>query len=587
MTNPSDWKITFGLAQALGNNKQHQDAVETLEKLIKDNADRISNDEDFKDKYWNNMLLLIGYWNIEQKNFAAAELAYKKLLDEAMTRETFETFARKAALVMTSVFNEQSKHQDTVDLLLSLEARPDQEKGNWLFTLLCFYLGTDDLDLHDRIFTAAHNVDQLGVVTEKYRAIVEKLRSDESEIGAYLHLRYWLAASLWSHQCREEKETALETWEENLNMELPEGAEDGPLVSYARFLSALKLAVALLDSAKEAGLSKPMSPAAEAYARRLERLSHGNPEYVRDTTRDIRISLARLHHLAGDDGRAKDLLLEILRTGLQTFMEHRSERSETFKNGLYRVAIVLQAMDDDVNAIAAWRCFTPTRSVDEENSSDGEEADADEEDADDEEEKVSAENKVQSAENETSAPKDEQAVAGAEQEDVATQDIPPDGEATANGKESHESPKVDTEAESQASEKPDEIPPGVLGSSCDGLCGYEWTYVDDLYSCKDCLDLQLNPSCYAKLQAGTLNPKVCDKRHSHIYLPPFDRVKWEALAEDEMWVGDEVVKVEQWVESIRREWGIDEGSLKAREKLVRATMKIQRAWRLFKPPGGE
>ncbi|KAK4495710.1 hypothetical protein PRZ48_012978 [Zasmidium cellare] len=582
---PSDWRLSMGLAQALAKNDEPKEAVTTLEKLIEDNQGLISTDDEFKDEYWNSMLHLIGDWNIQMKEFAAAELTYKKLLDEGLTKETFEIFARKAVLLMTLALNEQSKHRETMDLLVSLEQRTDPDSGNWLYALFHFYAGTDEL--HDRVFEAAHNTDRLTSVTEKYRLAVEKIHEDKTKFGIYLHLQYWLAALMWSHQSREEKEAALDMWEDIINVEVPDSAEDDYMVSWARALAEPRFGMALLDSAKQAGLSMPLNPDAEAYARRLEKLTHGDPDYVRGSYDDVRVALARLHHLAGDEERAKDIVREILKTGLQLFAE---QTSDSLKDGLYRVAMVLQAMDDDTNAIAAWRGLTPKKP----SASDDEESEDDEEEGADSE-KAEGKKKLDDTKTDNGAQKpdtdEKQAVAGAEREDdngnFASKPEEAEPEERANEAEDNQANGDHTEDNIPTTEakKEDEPLAGVLSSHCDGHCGVKWTYVDNIYSCKDCLDVQLEPNCYAKLQNGTLDPKVCSENHSHIYIPPFDRQKWEELAEDEMWVGEDVVNIKDWIEGVKREWGIDEESLKAKEKLTRAITKIQKAWKFYKVVG--
>lgn len=584
-TMPTDWKLSLGLAQALGKNDEFKEAVETLEKLIEDNQALIATDDDFKAEYWDSMLLLIGDWNIQLKDFAAAELTYKKLLKEGLTKDTFEAFARKAVLLISLALNEQSKYQETMDLLTSLEQHTDPEAGNWLSVLLQFYAGTDDL--HDRIFEAAHNSNQLNAVTEKYRQAVENIHTDKTKIGMYLHLRYWLAALMWSHQSREEKEAALDMWEDIMNIELPEGTDDDYMVSWARSLTAPRFARTLLDSAKQAGLTMPLNPAAEAYAMRLEKLTHGDPDYVRGSWDDVRISLGRLHHLAGDEVRAKSIVREIMKTGLQSAAEHTSV---SLMSGMYRVAVVLQALDDDDNAIAAWRYFTPkvADASDDEESVEGTAEDDDDNEANDPEK---ADNdQAAASKDEKEDAREEQAVAGAERPETRRIEIiqpskteepkPIDSTGTEQTND-HPTPSEAKPAEAEKEEAPLS---GVLSSHCDGHCGVNWTYVDNIYACKDCLDVQLEPNCYAKLQNGTLDPKVCDKSHSHIYIPPFDRQKWEELGDDEMWVGENVVKIKDWIEEIKKQWQIDDKSLQAKERLVKAITKIQKAWRLFKPP---
>ena len=64
-------------------------------------------------------------------------------------------------------------------------------------------------------------------------------------------------------------------------------------------------------------------------------------------------------------------------------------------------------------------------------------------------------------------------------------------------------------------------------------------------------------------------------------LPSFDKKRWEITAADEMWVDDELLSKSAWVRQIKLEWGLDEESLKARERSLDAVMVIQRVWRVW------
>lgn len=114
---------------------------------------------------------------------------------------------------------------------------------------------------------------------------------------------------------------------------------------------------------------------------------------------------------------------------------------------------------------------------------------------------------------------------------------------------------------------------GWLHSYCDG-CGTSWTYVDNIYCCKDCLDVQLEPNCYAALKTGTLDPKICGKDHEFLHIPPFDEAEWRALAtEDNVRVGNRVMPRKEWLKDIKNQWGIDTES---RRQLITAVSVIER-----------
>jgi hypothetical protein len=95
---------------------------------------------------------------------------------------------------------------------------------------------------------------------------------------------------------------------------------------------------------------------------------------------------------------------------------------------------------------------------------------------------------------------------------------------------------------------------GPLTYSCDGRCGKQWTYADDIYICRECIDCQFDASCLGKLKQGTLARDMCDKNHSFLYIPAWDIASADRFDAGTVLVGSRVLNVNEWREGIKRDW---------------------------------
>ncbi|KAL4921399.1 hypothetical protein BDW62DRAFT_219545 [Aspergillus aurantiobrunneus] len=79
---------------------------------------------------------------------------------------------------------------------------------------------------------------------------------------------------------------------------------------------------------------------------------------------------------------------------------------------------------------------------------------------------------------------------------------------------------------------------------CDGDCGETWLYGDqDIWWCRDCVDVSFNAACYQKLCEGQFKFSVCHRGHEFFFL------KAEEVEDDE---DEESFKA--WLEDIKREY---------------------------------
>ncbi|KAK8194571.1 uncharacterized protein BKA78DRAFT_293261 [Phyllosticta capitalensis] len=80
---------------------------------------------------------------------------------------------------------------------------------------------------------------------------------------------------------------------------------------------------------------------------------------------------------------------------------------------------------------------------------------------------------------------------------------------------------------------------------CDGFCGAGWerSLPEDLYFCKDCVEVSFDQRCFEKLMQGTLGYNQCDKDHDFLRVP-----KWDA--ESALELKQNVPDTKSWVEGV-------------------------------------
>ena len=220
----------------------------------------------------------------------------------------------------------------------------------------------------------------------------------------------------------------------------------------------------------------------------------------------------------------------------------------------------MQALDDDANAVAAWQQYTPQRPDESFGDAGGDNVDTN----------IGTE---LSAINEHAPNVDQEVSPVAEPNGRNT-----NGNATAGAERLIPNESSTPNGVSQPSTELK----GPLSNTCDGTCGVHWTFPDDTYFCKDCVDVQLDAGCYNKLKAGTFDVAICNSQHNFIHVPPFDEETWKSSPQDQVVVGGKVMSRAEWLHGIKRDWRIDEESLKAKEQLTKATTKIRRAWLAFR-----
>ena len=246
-------------------------------------------------------------------------------------------------------------------------------------------------------------------------------------------------------------------------------------------------------------------------------------------------------------------------------------------SGFYQhlaLAHTFTAINDDENALAAWSLLAPYPAqpvtIEDEGKS---VALNDETDADNHSRN---ENRQATAGADVDSDSDNDNEADSEDEPSTTTD-----ESDGSDEEGENAAEIPRDQSQEAAPEQVSKLSGWLNSTCDG-CDSPWSYVDDIYCCRDCLDVQFDKKCYPKLKAGLLNKAVCHPEHELLHIPPFDEAKWRQLvSKDAMEVGGKEIPRLVWLAAIRETWGVTLETLKREEEETSAAAIIGEQWKAY------
>lgn len=584
---PDNWRADFCLAQTYALQNDYTTAIQTLSPLIsafRSDQDRM---QKFRDVFYTEILDFLGDWNSELSQYDAAMAAYRESLENYP--ENYDT-----VLKLITVLKRQEKFAEIIQFLQDMNKTTNDQGLSRLIAMYHQY--ADDSTYHESISFAAQQSNSLKVIKDAYQNAVEAAKEDASKLAILIALRYWYGLTLFhDHQCQKDHDEAVSLWEQNVAVADPRGSSWD--VRYTRSVTAAKLASVYLQRAKDAGLN---SPTAEESIKRLTFLSSGKSDGNDDEpiNQDTPLLLGRLYHLMGQDQQAKECIRGHVRVALDLLSD--DDPSNDWQ-GYQKLALTLAPLDDDVNALAAWSLIGPVedeedsvRSKDEGNL-DRDPGIANADDKDGTGKGVNGETDhghtadvdrineqdltLPDGVNTTSKKAKEDVNVGIENGAALANGInDKNGETTpsvANTNEVIASTSVSattdsvptngTQDDSSSSPQPEaaststapKAKHGMLGQYCDGFCGHTWTFADDMYACKDCIDIQFERNCLEKLRNGTLERKVCGKRHDFLYVPKWDDEEHAKIPEGMVKVGEEVVAVKDWLNSIRRQWGFE------------------------------
>ncbi|KAF2740355.1 hypothetical protein EJ04DRAFT_548404 [Polyplosphaeria fusca] len=353
---------------------------------------------------------------------------------------------------------------------------------------------------HGIICQAAKHVKEISKIQGYYRAALKDVSGDKKDASfdqrlTACDLTYHFSAMLWNHgESAAEKEEAIELWEQLTDLLKNKG-----FTSHTQVLAARRLARIYIARAIEAG------PESEVAAAMLEKVrtvaAVPNDEDFPDeegyvfglSTSQVRSLLGRYYSRVGYTEQAKVLLKHNVDIGIKLLSDDDDENDY---QGYRKLGDAFMDFRDDANAIAAWSLIQPTI------------------------------------------------------DDLAfyrSRPIPLDN--------------TTTPAQAPTPESPDASPPlpklhltGPLFYTCDGRCGKTWTYSDDIYVCRECIDVQFDEPCLERLQCGALVRDICDKNHKFLHIPAWSVESAGRAEAGKVLVGEQEMEVKEWLEGIKRTW---------------------------------
>ncbi|KAB2569495.1 hypothetical protein DBV05_g11837 [Lasiodiplodia theobromae] len=383
-------------------------------------------------------------------------------------------------------------------------------------------------------------------------------------------LRYHYARTLLHHGSHQkvgdadaDTKKAVELLECNL---LPNKLKSPATYSWTLCLSARALSSLYLHYAKSAGFR---SPDLGQWTKKLRTLIDAQASSADEGLVETSLVLGRMLHLGGREREAREAVRAHVRVVLN-LLDDDDPRNDAY--AYLMLGETLGPLDDDTNALAAWGLIRP--SVVEEKKKGGDEEGSGEDngggeggDKGGETDKAIEEHAEQNDSKNDGVGQETADIEPLRSISTPDADVTGPKSSTDDGKQATPtSLENGTAAAAIAGDGEDDegpSPPPLndpLGNTCDGNCNKQWAYADDIYVCKDCIDVQFCAGCVDKLRAGTLERQICGRDHAFLHVP-----KWtDIAAADEaaggvpkgvVRVGDEVLAIKDWINGIRVKWG--------------------------------
>ena len=516
------WKANCGRAFAQAGLEQWELAIQTMEPVINELRDHDNSIEN-REEILKSSLSNTAKWYRKLRKFDEAREIYDQMLKETVVDYLI-------CLDIMTLLDEQYKHAEAMEFLLQMRQQIDestqQDKLTQMFLELGEFWDYDNAILyHTAIIKVAGKVDDLGTVKKTYQNALDAAKSgakakDQSSRSAdflVANLMFFLGIALYNQDTRDhEVSVAVHLWEQVL-------ALDTRKVGVVRSRATEKLAWIYRNQARAAGHA---SDIATSNLHKLEALFP--PESPDDTNK--RILLSRYYSLFNEKDKVMDSLKPYIELGIALLSDDDPTNDW---QGYYRLALGFMFSGDDTNALAAWSLLGPTTNLPTKQTLQEGTTSLKPGDIVDREHVYKEHNSTLTDIDKASATDDK----------VKDNDMPP---------AIFSPPPLKRSATAVQQRKPQ----GPLHNYCDGHCGTNWTYADDLYVCKDCFDVQFCSSCVDLLQKGTLASYICDREHEFLHVPKWNFDRAEELGKDNVSIGGKVMPIEEWLDIIRKDWGI-------------------------------
>jgi tetratricopeptide (TPR) repeat protein len=540
---PKNWRAPFCLAQISALQGKYEEALTLLDKVIE--MFRADNTllEVWRDTYYDSIIYFQGDWNVEVKQFDKAIASYRQV--HSGIPDAYNPILR-----IMEIFQSQEKYGEIMDCLEAMGSEMNEKGLSHLVAMSFEFAGTTAY--HQIIAEAGRKTSREEVVQRVYEDSLEAAKADDMKLLVMTSLRLWYAFHLYYDRKGEgDREKAIQILEENLCVTY-KGYQPG--IAETKYTTAKRLATLYFHEARNAGAGTERG---KDYHDRLVLLSNG--KNIRgndiDTKVDAKLLLARLYFSRGEKELAKSTMRYHIRLGMDLLSD--SDESNDWQ-GYMQLAVALVHADDDADALAAWSLLGPIPD-DVTEEKDGEESTEEKEEGESgsqPDEGITETAEVSTAgEDEESAPEDTEVLTpGSPDEPAKAENATEKDGAEVPADEKQED--GNDSAESTTSAVTPKLRSGHLGNICDGECGQGWGYADDIYFCRDCLDVQFGTYCYEKLKGGTLPLRICGQAHEFFHVPPWNDELMAQVPKGSVRVGEEIITIEEWLGRLKEKWGI-------------------------------
>ena len=540
------------LAKLHSQNKEFNLAVKTMQPVV-ESLKKLSDPTEKQQELLKNCLEDIAMWNKRQGKYDEAMQIYQEILHQ--DAENYEIVSE-----ILAVLADQNASQQILDHLNSLGTETDIKTGNDRLTQLLF-TRADFEEVHNIISDSARELKRSNLIREIYEkaiGVAEKERAtsrphDDKQakaIGAIVQLKNHLANSLHRYNESETDTTAaVQLWNEITNVRTDTRYSWELYV--AKRSAAMQICLYHMTKA-----SRQVQPDANTAQVQIESLFKGLSEEQEKPLEEYEIQRMLGYHLMsiGQQEQARAQLDSTIKLGVGLLSD--DDASNDYQ-GYTKLADAFMRLKDEENALAAWSLLGPDKNVPSppvkgslpqlDNTSRPPEIVVNGTSFNISEKTRAEANGVPAA-----APAETTRVVA--NSDPVVLDPPQRGvtrRATSDLAKKLKAPaKV--------------LPKGPLHFRCD--CHQSeclenrgrFTYADDFYYCKQCPDVQFTPECLGLLRQGKMRRHVCNKDHDFFHVPPWDFDRAWRVGKGNVQVGEKIMTVQDWLDGIRRDWGIEQ-----------------------------
>ncbi|KAL9088719.1 MAG: hypothetical protein Q9165_006028 [Trypethelium subeluteriae] len=425
---------------------------------------------------------------------------------------------------------EAQRFDEVVGMFQALrrEIEPETQRSN-LSRFFCS-IGSKPA-YHTAIRKAFRAVGNMLEIKNHYRLAIDDASKDkEKQEGGtsdtYCDLSYYFAVLIYSHgDSARERDEATQLWERIVTIAKTEGDVHGLQIFSARRLAKIYIAKAVAGG-RDSDVAREMLKKLQSLTLALNSVSgEGSDDEYWNTgisRAQVRSLLGRYYSGLGEAEKAR----EQLRPDVEVAMKLLSDEDpDNDYQGYRKLGDALMDFGDDPNAVASWCLIQPLEGL--------------------------AHYGITSAPvTDAQGTSDSGSNIGAQSE-LDSSLIEPARMGEDTGGTSQPAP-----LQSSSTSNPAQRLTGPLHYSCDGQCGRKWTYADDLYICRECIDVQFDAPCVEKLCRGELEWDICDRNHAFMHVPAWNVESAKRAQEGKVLIDGEICKIDAWLESIKQEWGL-------------------------------